>query len=530
MDFLSFPTRASIHKTNSCSARLTRRMHRIHIYENGTRMTIIPSFHRRLQYAGGMLQAGGTTAQFRDPCTAWWQSEKQRWFISFAATIDQKAQIVLYSSPDFTHWKYEGVLFSSTSPFVRNINIWECPDFFNTSTEDAGSSPGGAKALKYSEKVLSQTPQSQDWILLGNYNVSTQVFQPASSPSLYDYGTWYASKSFYDPVNRERVLWGWIPEDGPLDGRDWAGTQSVPRQLGADYRLGIVTAQPVSALEQLRSSVVVSDSGIKIFANETKSFDVAIGQQFDMHSWFDISQLHSLGRWYEFGIVLRASSDATTFTRVAVTHTAGSGVEVETDRPGGDFRDILYAREHSNNIKNCSEECQFDPSCLAWTYVPAGAPDDDDPNGLPRCSLKWYVPRAHDNPDCVSGVVASSTLFVDRSHSGGNGNKTRQGGRLPMKTGETLVDLRVLSDHSVIEVFGQRGRARIASRIYPQDPEAVNGGLFLNTGSTAEGIGAWVPRPETKSLNTAGPVARDETDYLIVKEVKVYSMSSVWTD
>lgn len=49
----------------------------------------------------------------------------------------------------------------------------------------------------------------------------------------------YASKSFHDPVNNEQILWGWIPEDGPLDGRDWAGVQSIPRQLSVDFDFGM---------------------------------------------------------------------------------------------------------------------------------------------------------------------------------------------------------------------------------------------------------------------------------------------------
>lgn len=59
-----------------------------------------------------------------------------------------------------------------------------------------------------------------------------------------------------------------------------------------------------------------------------------------------------------------------------------------------------------------------------------------------------------------------------------------------MKNGETTVDLRVLGDHSVIEVFGQQGRARIASRVYPDNPNAVKGGIFMQSGSVKYGLGA----------------------------------------
>jgi beta-fructofuranosidase len=44
----------------------------------------------------------------------------------------------------------------------------------------------------------------------------------------YDYGNFYASKSFYDPAKHRRVLWGWANEsDTPANdiAKQWAGIQ-----------------------------------------------------------------------------------------------------------------------------------------------------------------------------------------------------------------------------------------------------------------------------------------------------------------
>ena len=109
------------------------------------------------------------------------------------------------------------------------------------------------------------------------------------------------------------------------------------------------------------------------------------------------------------------------------------------DYQGGDFLDILYESDEPTNIENCTLECEHNPSCVAWTYVSSSHPDDDDPRGLAvcrpshnlqkrtsldlfafvqRCSLKWFVPAAHVSSDCVSGVVPSYTLFVNRTLTG----------------------------------------------------------------------------------------------------------------
>ena len=44
----------------------------------------------------------------------------------------------------------------------------------------------------------------------------------------YDYGKFYASKTFYDSAKKRRILWGWVAEsDTALDAiiKGWAGIQ-----------------------------------------------------------------------------------------------------------------------------------------------------------------------------------------------------------------------------------------------------------------------------------------------------------------
>jgi uncharacterized membrane protein len=58
----------------------------------------------------------------------------------------------------------------------------------------------------------------------------------------------------------------------------------------------------------------------------------------------------------------------------------------------------------------CSETCQRDGNCKAWTFVKAGFQGPK-----PRCYLKNVIPRAFTNNCCVSGVpVRAFEPDIDR--------------------------------------------------------------------------------------------------------------------
>ncbi len=80
-------------------------------------------------------------------------------------------------------------------------------------------------------------------------------------------------------------------------------------------------------------------------------------------------------------------------------------------------------------------------------------------------------------------AVSSLGVFVNSTLSGGATNITYQGGfeggAVSVPSGGLALDdlqLRVLVDHSLLEVFANQGRGRIASRVYPlsNDPWTVS--------------------------------------------------------
>ena len=109
-----------------------------------------------------------------------------------------------------------------------------------------------------------------------------------------------------------------------------------------------------------------------------------------------------------------------------------------------------------------------------------------------------------------SWVVESLGVYVDRRMSGGATNTTYQGGYeggpvsvpaggMPLEAG---LQLRVLVDHSLLEVFANTGRGRISSRIYPLADDS------------------W----------TVSLIGSSSANSTIMSEAAIYAMDSCWVD
>ena len=153
-------------------------------------------------------------SDFRDPTTAW-QVEDGSWRILIGAKMGRDGMALLYKSRDLQHWELdENVLHT-----LPGSGMWECLDFFPIAPlgrEGFDTSIHGPH-IKHVLKV-SFFDDNHDHYAVGTYNLSTESFAPIN-PALdlqhglhYDYGKFYASKSFFDPVKKRRIVWGWSNE------------------------------------------------------------------------------------------------------------------------------------------------------------------------------------------------------------------------------------------------------------------------------------------------------------------------------
>lgn len=196
------------------------------------------------------LPDGGSKYDFRDPKL--WQ-EKDGSFRCVVGNCDNKkdGQIVLYSSQDGFHWKYEKVLITNKGRFGK---MWECPDFF----------------MLDGKQVLITSPQDMlpynfeyhngngTLCLIGKYDDETKTFIEEKNQAI-DYGIdFYAPQTILTPDGR-RIMIGWMqnwdscsinPEERP-----WFGQMSLPRELS--IKDGRLFQKPVQELENIRGEKVM---------------------------------------------------------------------------------------------------------------------------------------------------------------------------------------------------------------------------------------------------------------------------------
>jgi sucrose:sucrose fructosyltransferase len=159
---------------------------------------------------------------FRDPTTAWLDPSDRTWrmVIGSKDDADHAGIAVTYRSKDFVGYELvPGVLHR-----VAGTGMWECIDFYpvGISSGSNGIDMSDAMSSK-NEGVLhvmkaSMDDDRHDYYALGRYDAAANQWTPID-PDMdvgiglrYDWGKFYASKTFYDPAKRRRVLWGWVGE------------------------------------------------------------------------------------------------------------------------------------------------------------------------------------------------------------------------------------------------------------------------------------------------------------------------------
>ncbi|EMS61371.1 Acid beta-fructofuranosidase [Triticum urartu] len=189
---------------------------------------------------------------FRDPTTAWFDESDKTWrtVIGSKDNHGHTGIVMTYKTKDFINYELiPGLLHS-----VPGTGMWECIDFYPVGGAD------GSEEL-YAMKESSDDDR-HDWYALGRYDAAANKYTPIDAEMdvgiglRYDWGKFYASKTFYDPSKNRRVLWGWIGETDSERAdvaKGWASLQSIPRTVELDEKTRTNLIQwPVVEIETLR--------------------------------------------------------------------------------------------------------------------------------------------------------------------------------------------------------------------------------------------------------------------------------------
>ncbi|GMH30134.1 hypothetical protein Nepgr_031977 [Nepenthes gracilis] len=385
---------------------------------------------------------------FRDPTTAW--RARGLWRILIGGSRGRRGMVYLYRSRDFRTWtKTQHPLHSAP-----HTGMWECPDFYPVlahGKKGLDTSVVGNN-VKHVLKV-SLDEARYEYYTIGTYNIDNDIYAPYNTSAdgwtglRYDYGNYYASKTFFDGKTDRRILWGWANESTtvPEDLRKgWAGVQAIPRSVWLDSNGKQLLLWPIEEVEKLRgNNVQLSRQHLKIgdvveVAGITPAqADVEVTFSFPSlavdkvepldSSWFDIGAEHVCmkmgstvqGRLGPFGLLTLASENLDEYTPV--------------------FFRVFKAQCTKHVVLMCSDASS---SSLDQTL---------------------YKPT-------FAG-------FVDADLADGK------------------LSLRSLIDNSIVESFGAGGKTVITSRVYPTKAILEKAHLYVfNNGAetvTIESLNAW---------------------------------------
>ncbi|KAH9611269.1 hypothetical protein KSS87_008942 [Heliosperma pusillum] len=374
-------------------------------------------------------------SSFRDPTTAWMLPDG-KWRVLVGNKRATRGMALMFRSKDFVNWvQAKHPLYS-----YPKSGMWECPDFYpvfkHGKIMGAETSSIGSLVKHVLKASLDDT--KHDIYAIGSYDTKRDAYVPDvgfmnASSLRYDYGKFYASKTFFDYSKNRRILLGWANESSTAADdvmKGWSGIHNTPRTIWLDKYNRQLIQWPIPEIESLRGKPVKlprreikGRSTIEVTGITAVQADVSISfkikdltkvEKFD-EKWTDPQLLCSLkgatvkGGLGPFGLLTLASKGLEEYTAVF-------------------FR--VYKAHKKLVVLMCSDQS-----------------------------------RSSQNPTTDKTTYGT---FVDVD---------------PIAEG---LSLRALIDHSVVESFGGRGKSVITARAYPTLATFKNAHLFaFNYGSSS---------------------------------------------
>uniref|UniRef100_A0A7N2M6F1 Uncharacterized protein n=1 Tax=Quercus lobata TaxID=97700 RepID=A0A7N2M6F1_QUELO len=382
---------------------------------------------------------------FRDPTTAWFGKDGH-WRILVGSRRKNRGIAHLYKSKDFVNWvKAKHPLHSKAK-----TGMWECPDFYPVSLSGKNGLDTSLVGpnLKHVFKVSLDVTR-YDYYTVGKYHTQIDRYVPDNTSVdgwdglRYDYGNFYASKSFFDAGKKRRILWGWANESDSTKNdveKGWAGIQAIPRIVWLDNSGKQVLQWSVEELETLRGNKVHINNQ-KVKKGEHVEIKGITAAQVDVEVTFLLPK--SLDNAEEF--------DASWVNARDLCGLKGSKVQGGV----GPFGLLTLASSHLEE------------------YTPV-------------FFRVFKAPKKHVVLMCSD---ARSSSLMDGLY------KPSFAGFVDVDLTDRKLSLRSLIDHSVVESFGAGGKTCILSRVYPTLAVFNDAHLYaFNNGTegiTIENVNAW---------------------------------------
>uniref|UniRef100_A0A0D9VYP5 beta-fructofuranosidase n=1 Tax=Leersia perrieri TaxID=77586 RepID=A0A0D9VYP5_9ORYZ len=374
--------------------------------------------------------AGVNATAFRDPTTAW-RGPDGVWRLVIGTKDNHRGIAALYRSRDFVHWAP-----AQRALHTGDTGMWECPDFYPVTDGDGNT----RHVLKVSLDLTRY-----EYYTFGEYDHGADTYAPDATLAdgdgglRYDYGDFYASKTFLDTGKNRRVLWGWANEsDSVADDvrKGWAGVQAIPRKLWLAPDGKQLMQWPVAEIESLRGSNHVNVTDKMVNGNSGRAvnyFEVkglATAAQADVEATFQVMDLDKA----------EVFDDAAWRGADAQTVCAAKGA----DGKGGVGPFGLWVLA-SDDLKERTA-----------VFFRVFKRDD----GKKHVVLMCNDPSRSSYGEGLYKPTFAGFVDVDIAANG----------KIPLRT---------LIDHSVVESFGGHGKTAILSRVYPTKAIGDKARLFV---------------------------------------------------
>ncbi|KAI3507859.1 hypothetical protein L1887_22854 [Cichorium endivia] len=391
---------------------------------------------------------------WRDPTTAWFNNG--HWKIIIGSRHDHRGIAYLYRSRDFVTWVKAKHPFHSKT----DTGMWECPDFYPVSSRGTNGLDTSAlgKNVKYVLKNSLEVTR-YEYYTIGRYDLVKDRYIPDNTSIdgwgglRYDYGNFYASKSFYDPAKKRRIVWGWANESSTSTediAKGWAGIQLIPRKVWLDDNGKSLLQWPIKELEKLRHQKVELKN-VKVDKGDTIRVTGITAIQADIDVTFTFKSLEKAemydDKWRKFP-----------------QHDLGKSI---------------------CGVKGATVEGGLGPFGLMT---------------LASENLEEYTPVFF-RVFKTKGKKHKVLMCSDATPSSLNDNEYKPsfGGFVDVDLTKKKLSLRSLIDHSVVESFAEKGKTAITSRVYPTLASVCSTHLYVfNNGNepvTVERMNAWSMKP-----------------------------------
>ncbi|KAH1114018.1 hypothetical protein J1N35_007396 [Gossypium stocksii] len=374
-------------------------------------------------------------SSFRDPTTAWIGPDK-KWRVIIGSKINRQGLVILYKSKDFVNWVQAPMPLHS----AKDTGMWECPDFYPVPVSGKNGVDTSLNG-QYVKHVLktSLDDTKHDLYTIGSYDSLKDIYIPEKgsvdndSGLRYDYGKYYASKTFLDSIKNRRILCGWLNESSSVADdikKGWAGVHAIPRQVWLDKSGKQLIQWPVVEIQKLRTNHVSLPS-----------------------------------RLLKGGSVVEVSGVTASQADVDISFKISDFEKAEVLNPSWTNPQLLCSQ------KGASVKGGFGPFGL---LVLAS-------KGLTENTAVFFRIFKGQNKYVVLMCSDQSRSSLNQAN-----DKTTYGALLDVDPLHQSLSLRSLIDHSIVESFGGGGKACMSARVYPT--LAINNAAHLyvfNNGSEA---------------------------------------------